>query len=328
MKHNQLYAYVAAALLSTSAIIVTSPSAQAQASVPQTTAFTYQGQLQDSGGLVNGSKTFVFTLLDGNTAVSGMGITNPVIVTAQVTDGLFTANVDFGLVFGNTQYNLQVAVQDGSNTDVIGTQPINTVPVAQYALSSGNGVGPTGPQGPPGDAGPTGPAGDVGPPGSAGAVGPAGPAGAVGPPGATGAAGTKGATGATGTAGTNGTNGTNGATGATGAAGTKGATGATGATGSIAASVSYQTSATTTTCSKQGYCSITTTCPAGKYAIGGGSSVTGGTSAAVYLDITENYPTMTGTSTINNAWTISGFNFYSGYGTKDIVVTGYAICAN
>jgi hypothetical protein len=63
------------------------------------------------------------------------------------------------------------------------------------------------------------------------------------------------------------------------------------------------------------------------YVIGGGNSVQGGPANGVYLDITENYPTATIGSTFNNAWVVSAYNYYSGTGSRNIVITGYAICA-
>jgi hypothetical protein len=107
--------------------------------------------------------------------------------------------------------------------------------------------GPTGPQGPKGDAGATGPTGLLGPVGSKGdigSIGATGPqgvkgdTGAVGPTGLqgiTGPTGVQGPTGATGAASTvpgpTGPQGTAGATGATGAQGVKGDTGAAGVQG-------------------------------------------------------------------------------------------------
>src|SRR5215469_4175272 len=112
MKRNRLYTVMVAALM-TAGIAV--PSAEPAHAANQTTAFTYQGQLQNSSGLVNNTSpgaTFVFTLQDmsGNTVTAPQ---NPVTVVAPVVDGVFAANVDFGLIFGTTQYQLMIQVQDG-----------------------------------------------------------------------------------------------------------------------------------------------------------------------------------------------------------------------
>ncbi|HET7161177.1 MAG TPA: hypothetical protein VFI32_00695, partial [Rhodanobacteraceae bacterium] len=161
MNRNRLSMMVAVALLCGGGMeLLGMQSAQAQ--VLQTTAFTYQGQLIGSGGPVTSAGvTFIFTLQDtlGNPVAAP---TNPVTVQVPVVDGLFTANVDFGLVFGANQYQVQVQVQDTNGTYTLGTQPVNSVPVAQYALSSGNNMGPTGPTGATGATGADGATGATG----------------------------------------------------------------------------------------------------------------------------------------------------------------------
>lgn len=92
-------------------------------------------------------------------------------------------------------------------------------------------TGPTGPQGSQGPEGPRGSTGATGPTGPRGATGATGPAGPEGPRGATGPTGARGTTGATGPTGAQGPQGQRGATGPTGPAGAVGATGPTGAQG-------------------------------------------------------------------------------------------------
>ncbi|MGH8041423.1 MAG: hypothetical protein ACREPN_05195, partial [Rudaea sp.] len=212
MNRKQLCALIALAL---GASVASNPAL----ADPQTYAFSYQGQLTSSSGLVNNnSQTFTFTLYNvdsGGSPISGPGITNPLVVNnVLVADGLFSVDLNFGLVFdGSQQYWLEVTVGNGTGAQTLSPrQPVNTVPVAQFAFNtpagSGGATGPTGPTGP---TGATGTNGTDGTNGATGAAGPAGPTGA---------------TGANGTDGTNGTNGTDGATGATGSAGATGATGA------------------------------------------------------------------------------------------------------
>ena len=135
---------------------------------PQTTAFTYQGQLNAGGSLpANETYAFTFTLFDAATAGAQIGV--PLVQDVTVVNGLFTADLDFGLVFGPTQYWLEVRVNDEA---LAPRQPVMTAPVAQYALSAP--AGSTGPQGPAGPMGPAGPAGAQGPPGPQGVQGPAG----------------------------------------------------------------------------------------------------------------------------------------------------------
>src|SRR5690349_1235729 len=68
----------------------------------QTTAFTYQGKLTDSGNLTNASYDMQFKLFDALTNGNQIGATltfdgnsgNPPSVS--VTNGIFTVSLDFG----------------------------------------------------------------------------------------------------------------------------------------------------------------------------------------------------------------------------------------
>jgi len=194
MKRNRLFAMVASALLAMGAADVS------QALQPQTTAFTYQGQLNAGGTLPTQIYALSFTLYDA--PKGGNIVAGPLVQATQVINGLFTTDLDFGLTFGNTQYWLEIAVGDQV---LESRQPINAVPVAQYALSGNPGAtgpaGATGATGPAGQTGATGPAGatgDPGPQGIPGTPGPPGPAGPQGPQGIQGIQGVTGPTGATG----------------------------------------------------------------------------------------------------------------------------------
>lgn len=242
MKRNRLHAVIAASLLATG-VLQTTAFAQAQTQ-PQTTAFTYQGQLNASGAYPSGNYLFTFTLYDAST--NGTPIGSAISENVQVINGLFTVDLDFQEVFGPTQYWLEISV----NGQVLeNRQRINSVPVADYALN-GN-PGPTGPAGATGATGPTGadstvvgPAGATGSTGATGAdstvagpPGPIGPAGALGAIGPQGSAGPKGDTGSAGSegppgaAGPQGPTGPQGAVGSQGPAGPQGSAGATGAAG-------------------------------------------------------------------------------------------------
>ena len=228
MKRKPLSVLVTAALMTFSA-------ADVSALAPQGTAFTYQGQLDNGGSLANGTYYFSFTLYDAPTG--GNVVAGPLQQQIDVIDGLFTADLDFGLVFSGYQYWLEVKVgsSPGNEQPLTARQPINVVPVAQYAMNAPAGAqGPQGPQGPQGAAGATGNAGPQGPQGAAGvqgATGAQGPQGAAGAQGATGATGTQGPQGAAGAQGATGATGNTGPQGATGAQGPQGAMGAQGATG-------------------------------------------------------------------------------------------------
>jgi hypothetical protein len=215
---------------------------------PQSSAFTYQGRLNASGALANGTYQFTFTLYDAETGGAQVVGSTPIQQSIQVIDGLFTTDLDFGAVFNGTQYWLEIKVGTTiANEELLsGRQPIAATPVAQYSLNPGpagppGAVGPTGAQGPAGDTGATGatgPAGVQGATGATGAIGPTGAtgaAGATGPAGATGATGAQGDTGATGATGAQGPIGPIGAQGPIGATGAQGPVGATGAQGPIGA---------------------------------------------------------------------------------------------
>jgi hypothetical protein len=155
-----------------------------------TTAFTYQGQLNDGGSPANGSYDLQFSLFDAAASGNQVGgtVTN---LAVGVTNGLFTTTIDFGSgIFTGANYWLQIGLETngaGGNFTLLNTlQPITPTPYALYAMT------PAGPQGQQGAAGPQGPQGVAGPAGPQGALGVAGP---VGPTGATGAAGPTGATG-------------------------------------------------------------------------------------------------------------------------------------
>ena len=67
------------------------------ASFAQSTSFTYQGKLSDTGWPANGSYDFQIKLFDTPTVGTGIQQGATVIVPAvQVTGGIFTANLDFG----------------------------------------------------------------------------------------------------------------------------------------------------------------------------------------------------------------------------------------
>jgi hypothetical protein len=104
----------------------------------QGTAFTYQGQLQNSGSPASGTYNLSFTLFPtntGGTAVAGPVTTNGVIIT----NGLFTVIIDFGPgVFSGTNYWLEIGVEtNGASpfTTLSPRQPLTPVPYAIYAES-------------------------------------------------------------------------------------------------------------------------------------------------------------------------------------------------
>ncbi len=107
------------------------------------TAFTYQGQLQDGGSLASGNYDFRFTLYNVVEDGSPLTGTVPLTLTAvSVTRGQFTAQLDFGNIFGNQQLYLEIAVRPGGSSDAFTTltprQAITPAPYARYAIQAGS----------------------------------------------------------------------------------------------------------------------------------------------------------------------------------------------
>ncbi len=105
-------------------------------------AFTYQGQLEQSGALANGTCDLQFSLFD--TLSSGNQVGPTLTVTpVSVTDGLFTVPLDFGgSAFDGNDRWLQIAVRCPVGTDSYTTltprQPLTAAPYALYVPSAGS----------------------------------------------------------------------------------------------------------------------------------------------------------------------------------------------
>ncbi|MEZ6317502.1 MAG: hypothetical protein R3B49_01930 [Phycisphaerales bacterium] len=108
---------------------------------PLTETFTYQGQLEDTGELANGSYDFRFQLFDA--ASGGTPVGSQIFRTNQaVADGLFNLTVNFGgigLIFDGQRRWLEVAVRPagvGSYAVMGPRQEMTTTPYAAYALNA------------------------------------------------------------------------------------------------------------------------------------------------------------------------------------------------
>ena len=119
-----------------------------QASAQVTTAFTYQGELEQGGVPASGSHDFEFRLYDQ--ASGGTPFAGPVNAEDVLVDGgLFATEVDFGMnVFGLMDLWLEIRVREGASTDgfttLVPRQKLNPAPLAQHALNvEPNAVGPT-----------------------------------------------------------------------------------------------------------------------------------------------------------------------------------------
>jgi hypothetical protein len=105
--------------------------------IAQGTAFTYQGQLENNGSPANGSYDLTFTLYVTNSG--GTALTDPVTnLATSVTNGLFTAQVDFGpgAFVGGSNW-LEIAVSPhgaGSFTTLAPRQQVTPTP---YAITAG-----------------------------------------------------------------------------------------------------------------------------------------------------------------------------------------------
>lgn len=103
------------------------------------TAFTYQGRIDDSDGSVNGTCDLRFTLHDDNSADSPVGATLTK-TDVPVNDGLFTVSLDFGSMFDGTALYLEVEVRcpagSGSYETITPRQALTATPYALYSNSA------------------------------------------------------------------------------------------------------------------------------------------------------------------------------------------------
>jgi hypothetical protein len=105
----------------------------------QSTVFTYQGFLNDSGAPANGTNYgMVFYLYTAPTNGSVLGNFGVSIVT--ISNGLFTTQVDFGSVFDGTPRWLEITVQKngGAFTTLAPRQRILPTPYAIMAANASN----------------------------------------------------------------------------------------------------------------------------------------------------------------------------------------------
>src|SRR6184192_3223258 len=111
--------------------------------VAQTTTFSYQGRLSDSGTPANGIFDLQFTLYDtapvGTGALQGSPntVTNP---SVQVTNGVFTVQLDFGAdAFSGGDRFLEINVRhpgDSSYTTLDPRQQLTSAPYAVRTLTA------------------------------------------------------------------------------------------------------------------------------------------------------------------------------------------------
>src|SRR5262245_39828798 len=110
-------------------------SALAQTAV--TSAFTYQGQLRDTNGPINGTVDLSVTLFNAPSGGSALGTAN--LTNVAVTNGLFTASLDFGVynVASDArwlEFTVRSPAGSGAYTTLSPRQPLTAAPVAWYAM--------------------------------------------------------------------------------------------------------------------------------------------------------------------------------------------------
>jgi hypothetical protein len=103
----------------------------------QTTAFTYQGQLDSNNVPATGAYDFRFQIYNTNNSVVAGPLTNAPV---GVTNGLFTVTLNFGAsVFDGSMRSLEIGVRTNGNTNAYTVlSPRQTLTSAPYAIQSLN----------------------------------------------------------------------------------------------------------------------------------------------------------------------------------------------
>jgi hypothetical protein len=113
----------------------------AQSVLAQTTQFTYQGKLSDTGAPASGQYDFQFKLFDTATVGTGIQQGSTVAVSnVTVTVGIFTVQIDFGAGVFPAAANrfLEIAVKQTSGSSFTTLSPRQPVTANPYAIRSLN----------------------------------------------------------------------------------------------------------------------------------------------------------------------------------------------
>jgi hypothetical protein len=111
-----------------------------QATLAQTTSFTYQGKLTDGASPANGSYDLQFALFDSLSGGSQIGSTLT-LASTTVTGGIFTVQLDFGNAFPGANRFLETSVRPaggGAFTLLTPRQRITSTPYAIRSASASN----------------------------------------------------------------------------------------------------------------------------------------------------------------------------------------------
>jgi hypothetical protein len=115
-------------------LLLTCVNSQLSTAFAQGTAFTYQGRLNDTGALANGTYDFRFRIASdplANNYVGSPFLTNGV----AVSNGLFIAIIDFGSgIFTGSNYWLEVDVRTNGGSSYTGLNPLQQLTPAPYAI--------------------------------------------------------------------------------------------------------------------------------------------------------------------------------------------------
>src|SRR6202158_455413 len=110
----------------------------------QSTTFTYQGRLQDTGTPANGSYDLQLTLWDAASGGTQQPQPSPVTVTRTsvlVTGGTFTVQLDFGAnAFPGADRFLEIGVRSASGGAFTTLSPRQQTTSTPYAIRSANGT--------------------------------------------------------------------------------------------------------------------------------------------------------------------------------------------
>jgi hypothetical protein len=97
-----------------------------------TTAFTYQGQLRDTGTNANGTYTMIFKLFDASS--SGNQIGSSITTNPTLSNGLFSVNLDFGVgAFNGSARWLDITISNGVAQTLSPRVQLLPAPYAQFA---------------------------------------------------------------------------------------------------------------------------------------------------------------------------------------------------
>jgi len=103
----------------------------------QTTEFTYQGRLNDSGLAATGNYDLQFSLFDDPVAGTQLGTTKTA-TAVSVSNGIFTVHLDFGAAFTGPARYLQIAVRASSASAFTSLSPRQPITSAPYSVRSLN----------------------------------------------------------------------------------------------------------------------------------------------------------------------------------------------